>query len=129
MAGETEELVKFRWLFYLLLPAFAIGTCFMLYGDRYLNDWRILVFGTLITAVITFVLSATHITIANFIRSKMQQEDKLVKRLFISAIIYFPITALFVTGIFFGYDAIGLFGYTFNKTGYGWGLFTGFVCD
>ncbi|MFC0772648.1 sensor histidine kinase [Terrimonas alba] len=129
MSNQTEEFKKFRWLFFLLLPAFAISTCYIMYGSRYTGGWRVLLLSTLLTSVITFILSATHITVANFIRKRMENDDKTVKRLFISACIYFPITAFFVTGIFLGYDAVHFLGYEFNVIQYRWGLFTGIVCD
>jgi sensor histidine kinase YesM len=129
MSNQTEELKKFRWLFILLIPIFSISICFIMYGSRYLGEWRVLVPATLVTSAITFILSATHITVANLIRKRMEKDDKIEKRLMISAFIYFPITAFFVTIIFLGYDGIDFLGYQFNLSQYKWGLFTGIICD
>jgi len=74
-------------------------------------------------------LSAMHITVANLIRKRMEKDDKIEKRLMLSAFIYFPITAFFVTIIFLGYDAIDFLGYQFILSQYKWGLFTGIICD
>lgn len=129
MSSPTEELKKFRWLFFLLVPAFAIGICYNLFGDRYFADIVLFSIATLVTTVITLGLSATQILVANALRKWMEKEGKLIKRLLISTCIYLPITAAFVTGIFLSYDALHFFGYQFNLSDYKWGLFTGVVCD
>jgi sensor histidine kinase YesM len=129
MSSQTEEIKKFRWLFYLLVPAFAIGICYILYGYRYFSDVRLFATATLVTTIITLALSAIQIVVANTLRKWMDNEGSLIKRLLVSAVIYLPITAAFVTGIFLLYDANQFFGYQFTLSDYKWGLFTGVVCD
>lgn len=129
MSSTSDELKKFRWLFFLLVPTFAIGICYNLYGDRYVENLALFFTTTAVTLIIALALSATQILVANLLRSWMEKEDRLVKRLLISACIYLPITAAFVTGIFLSYDAFHFFGYKFHLTDYKWGLFTGVVCD
>lgn len=129
ISHQTEELKKFRWLFFLLVPLFAISINFILFGERYFSNLKVFVFSTLLLLAVTLVLSSAHITVANLFREWIYQEDKLIKRLLVSSCIYFPLTALFVTGIFFGYDSISFMQYTFSVTQYKWGLLAGAVCD
>ena len=126
--NKTKELQKFRWLFFLLVPIFAISINFLLFGGYYFT-WYILLFSTLLIVAISLILSATQITLLNWMRLVIPDETKLIQRIIYFSFIAFPVTGLFVTGIFFGYDYWHIFGYEFSFDDYKWGLFTGIVCD
>lgn len=127
--NQTKELQKFRWLFFSLVPVFVISINLLLFDYLYYSSWRILVFSTLLLLAFTLTLSATQITILNWMRRQIPGESKLIKRIFIFSFIALPLTALFVTAIFYSYDYWRIFGYQFSFDHYKWGLFTGFVCD
>ena len=127
--NQSEELRKFRWLFFLLVPIFVVSTNLLLFGESYHLQWKVLVFSTILLLAITLLLSSLQITLANWMRRRIVREDKLAARLLIFSFLSLPLTALFVTAIFFGYDALHLFGYHFSSGNYRWGLFTGVVCD
>ncbi|WP_300596437.1 histidine kinase [Niabella sp.] len=124
-----EELKKFRWLLFLLVPLFAISMNLLLFGTAVLKNGRILVLSTLLLLGITVLLSSLHIGFANWMRRLIAREDRLVTRLLLASFCSIPITALFVSGIFFGYDALSLFHYRLSLTQYKWALLTGVICD
>jgi sensor histidine kinase YesM len=126
---QTDELKKFRWLFFLLVPAFAISINLLLFGSEYYRNWNILLFSTVLLIAVSLLLSATQITLLNWMRRRFPNEEKLFIRILIFLLIAFPVTGIFVTGIFFGYNSIHFLDYQLNLEHYKWGLFTGFVCD
>ncbi|ULQ58310.1 histidine kinase [Flavihumibacter rivuli] len=129
MLKFQEEISKFRWLLYSLPPALGITINIIMFGERYIKDWHILVFSTLLLISLMAILSPIQIYIANFMRKRQTSERKLIQRILLAAFLHFPVTAIIITLVFFVYSSIPLFQYTFSRTEYAWALFAGIVCD
>ena len=120
---------KFAWLFISLVPVFAIALNYVLFGSAYFSDLNTFLPATIVTLVISIVLSRTQIWLAHLMRLQFLSHTQLFRRLLFSAIIFIPVTALFVTLIFFGYYWVSFPGYTLVMSNYKWALLTGFIAD
>src|SRR5688572_2269875 len=109
---KVDRLTKtFSWLLITLGPAFAIALNFVLFGRDYHSNIRIFLSATACTILIGLLLSRVHIGLSNWLRKKIGSNLSASQRLAVQ-LLFMPITAAFVTGIFFGYDWFGFPGYT-----------------
>lgn len=129
MLKFQEEISRFKWLLILLPPSLGIMLNIIMFGHRYVNEWNILLFSSLILIGSMVLLSPMQIYIANFMRKRQTSERKLVLRLLLAALLHLPVTAIIISAVFFLYSSVPMFGYQFSKTDYGWAIFAGAVCD
>lgn len=129
MLKIQQEIARFRWLMILLPPALGITLNIIMFGERYISEWKILVFSSLILILSMVLLSPIQIYIANFMRKRQTSERKLAQRLLMAAFLHLPVTAMIVSVVFFLYSWVPLFGYKFSKSDFGWAIFAGTICD
>ena len=126
---KVDPLTKtFSWLLITLGPAFAIALNFVLFGRNYYSNILIFFSATVCTLVVGLVLSRVHIGLSSWLRKKLGVKVSAGQRVIIQ-IAFVLITAVFVTGIFFGYHWVGFPGYTLKMENYGWALLVGFTAD
>jgi len=129
MLLAQKELAKYRWLLFMLVPSLAVSLNLIMFGTGYFFHIIIFIFSTLLLLACIAVLSYVHILVAQFMRRKQVAENGLARRLLLAACIHFPLTVLFISGFYFLYGSLHLFGYRFFFTDYKWGLFAGVLCD
>lgn len=126
---KVDPLTKtFSWLLITLVPAFTIALNFVLFGRSYYSGLFIFLPATASTLAIALLLSRTHIGLSSWLRQRLGGSISAGQRVMIQ-IVFMMITAVFVTGIFFGYHWIGFPGYILKIENYGWALLAGFTAD
>ena len=112
----SKDYVVLMWV---LLP-FDVALNAFIFGKQYFSNWHILLFATLITGVacvIDFILCGF---VAVTLKKRFPTEDELGKRLSLMIMVFLMITGLFLYTLFWGYETIGFYDYTFNENRFVW---------
>ena len=107
---------------------FALALNAVMFGNGYFsNPWVFLV-ATICTATIGVALSYIHYLLALRLDKRIARKYGAGRQLLVH-LLFFPLTALVTTGIFFGYQWLHFPGYTIRMENYKWVLLIGFVAD
>lgn len=104
----------------LILLPFTFIVNFAIFGGKYFSGSAIFITASLITATVFALYFILCSSIAVFLKSRFQQEEDSVKRLGIMIFILLLLTGFVLLSLFRGYEALSLFDYSFNKTGFVW---------
>src|SRR5687768_9877940 len=100
-------------MFAAMMPYMLVMNC-LIFGLRYFSNWGIF----LSSSVITIVCGSMQFIVCGFIAVEMKQrfpnDNQLFKRLFVMILVFIVLSALFISLLFWLYDAISFFDYTFN---------------
>jgi sensor histidine kinase YesM len=107
---------------------FALALNAVLFGDGYFSNIWIFLAATLCTTTIGIILSHIHHLLALKLQKRLSGKYETGGQLFLH-ILFFPLTALVISAIFFGYHGLHFPGYTLHMQNYKWALLIGFVAD
>ncbi|MBL7696563.1 MAG: histidine kinase [Chitinophagaceae bacterium] len=106
-------------LFWVILP-FTIVLNTLIFGKLYYSTWYTFALGTALSGIafsFDFVLCGL---VAVALKSRLPKENQLPLRLTLMILTFLIITGLFLFSLIKGYEAINLFGYTFNEARFIW---------
>lgn len=105
----------------VMVPYVVVVNC-MVFGIKYFSGWGIFLSSSIITAI----CGSLHFIVCGYVAVEMKQrfpdDDQLFKRLVIMIIMFLLLTALFLSLLFWGYEALNFYRYTFNQSGFTWAI-------
>jgi len=104
---------------WVMVPFTMVINTFI-FGAKYFSEWGLFLSASLITGVaacIDFILCGA---VAVTIKNRLPADSQVVKRLAFMIGIFLIISGLFLYTLFSGYEAIGFYSYTFNRSGFLW---------
>lgn len=94
-----------------------------IFGPLYFTEPGLFIISTLITATAFALNFMVCSALAVSLKKRFPHEQQLAKRLTLIIISLLALTSVFLITLFRGYEAVGLYGYTFNSVGFIWAFF------
>ena len=89
--------------------------CYFLYGNRYFNEGDTFTWGTLVTFLFLATAFITYGLVAISLRSRFPLDSQSFKRLSICIMIFFLMSAVYISLLLLAYDHFGFLGYEYNE--------------
>lgn len=94
-----------------------------IFGSLYLTEPGLFLISTPITTAAFALNFVVCSALAVSLKQRFPYEDQLTKRLALIVISLLALTSVFLITLFRGYEAVGLYGYTFDSVGFIWAFF------
>ncbi|MGZ8561602.1 MAG: sensor histidine kinase [Flavisolibacter sp.] len=89
--------------------------CYFLYGNRYFNEGATFVWGTLVTFIILGSAFITYGLVAISLRYRFPHDSQSFKRLSLCIMIFFLMSAVYISLLLLAYDHFSFLGYEYNE--------------
>ncbi|MBN8857612.1 MAG: sensor histidine kinase [Sphingobacteriales bacterium] len=113
----------------LVTAPFIILINSAIFGSLYFTNWKVFLLATICTGIaisIDFIFCGG---IAVYFKARFPLERQIVLRLGCMIAAFWLTSALFLYGLFRGYEVIHFFGYRFNETGFVWSCLAWFIMN
>jgi len=101
----------------------------LIFGTRYLQEWKVFLFATPFTFAIMSVSWIMHTWVAVTLRNRFTAENDSPKRIVIAIVLFLTMTGVTISVLFWGYNAIRFMDYEINESRYEWALLGGAVAN
>lgn len=89
--------------------------CYFLYGNRYFNEGDTFTWGTLVTFIFLAMAFITYGLVAISLRNRFPVDNQTFKRLSICIMIFFLMSAVYISLLLLAYDHFSFLGYEYNE--------------
>lgn len=100
--------------FFVLMPIFDLVINSLLFGKAFFQDKALFAGSFLVIFVIGFISWYFHIATMHLLRVKLPALSQTIKRVLLLAALHLSLVTISMVVMFYGYDALHLFGYQLN---------------
>src|SRR5690349_7689309 len=111
--------------FIVMMPVFDVIINTLLFGKRFFQEPQVMVGSFMVILVIGFISWYFHIATMHLLRIQYPALPPSVKRVLLLAVLHLSLVFASRVVMFYGYDAVHLFGYQINKSDVGQSLLAG----
>lgn len=112
----------YQVLLFIIVP-FTLVMNLAIFGALYFTESGLFILSSLITAAAFTLDFMVCSALAVSLKNRFPSEQELTKRLTFIIISLLALTSVFLIALFRGYEAMGIYGYTFNEVGFVWAFF------
>src|SRR5688572_614691 len=117
---------KTEWrTFIIIMPVFDVIINSLLFGKPFFQEPKVMVGSFLVIFVIGFISWYFHIATMHLLRIQYPALSQTIKRVLLLAVLHLSLVFASMVVMFYGYDAVHLFGYQINKVDFGQSLLAG----
>jgi sensor histidine kinase YesM len=116
------------WVMLICLP-FFLNLAYLLFGKRYFEEQRVLIWATIVVCITWVISWRLHILAGHYMRIVLQDVTQTARRLLISGCIYVPLTALITCVLFYVFYITGFLGYRFDLQNFILALLSGLLIN